>query len=333
VKRHRAVITGIGVISPNATGKDKFWQALKEGASGIRPITVFSPAFLKTKLAGEVPDFKPEEFLGPKGLRNVNRSALLVCSAAKLALDDSGLAITEENTNDIGVVTGTTLSAVFNIAEVGKEMFKDGPSLINPALFPGTTINSPSSQISIRHNIKGFNTTVSTGYSASLDALKYAMDFINLGRAKAVLVAGVEGLTFENYIGFYKIGYLAGINGEEISCPFDKRRNGIILAEGAAVLVIEEEEYAKSRNADIYAEVLGVETLFDSYRAGKFHPRLEGLRQCMARVMKDAELHREDISCIFAAANSVAQQDKLETEAVKEIFGVYAENMPLTSIK
>ena len=333
MNRRRAVITGIGVISPNAIGKDKFWQALKEGRSGIKPITVFDPALLKTKLGGEVLNFKPEEFLGDKGLRNLNRSALLVCSASKLALEDSGLLITEENTDQIGVVTATTLSAVFNIAALGKEMFQDGPGLVNPAMFPGTTINSPSSQISIRHNIKGFNTTISTGYSASLDALKYAIDFINLGRAKAVLVAATEGLTFENYIGFYKIGFLAGLNGEEVSCPFDKRRNGIILAEAAAVLVVEEEEYARNRGVDIYAEILATESLFDAYRAGKYHPRLEGLRQCMTRAMKTAELHKEDISYISASANSVIQQDKLETEAIKEILGVYSESIPVSAIK
>jgi len=136
MSRRRAVITGIGVISPNAIGKDKFWQALKEGRSGIKPITVFDPAFLKTKLGGEVSDFKPEEFLGDKGLRNLNRSALLVCSASKLALEDSGLLITEENTDQTGVVTATTLSAVFNIAALGKEMLQDGPGLVNPAMFP-----------------------------------------------------------------------------------------------------------------------------------------------------------------------------------------------------
>ena len=196
----RIVITGIGVIAPNGIGKEAFWNALKEGRSGIKPITIFNPSFYKCKLAGEVSDFSPEHFLGPKGLKNLDRATKLVCSAAKLALDDSQLQITDQNSEDIGVVTGTTLS-FSSIAEMSREIVEDGPQFTTAGIFAGTTINSASSQISIRYNIKGFNTTISTGYTASLDSLKYAVNFIKLNRAKAVLVAGVEGLTFAGYTG------------------------------------------------------------------------------------------------------------------------------------
>ena len=244
----KVVITGIGVLAPNGIGKDAFWGALRAGNSGIKPITVFNPGFFKSKQAGEVPEFKAEEFLGPKGLQNIDRATKLVCSASKLALEDSELNITERNTDNIGVVTGTTL-ALWNIAELSREIVQDGPQYVTAGIFAGTTLNSASSQISIRYKVKGFNTTISTGYTASLDALKYAVNFIKLDRAKAVLVAGVEGLTFAGFSGFYKIGFLAGINGEEVSCPFDKRRNGIILSEAAVVLIAEDEEHAKARGA------------------------------------------------------------------------------------
>jgi 3-oxoacyl-[acyl-carrier-protein] synthase II len=328
----RIVITGIGVIAPNGIGKEAFWKSLQEGRSGIKPITVFDPSFFKTKLAGEISDFNAEEFLGPKDLQNIDRAAKLVCSAAKLSLEDGVFKVTEENTEDIGVVTGTTL-ALWNIAEFGREIVQDGPQFATAAIFTGTTINTASSQISIRYKIKGFNTTISTGYTASLDALKYAVNFIKLNRAKAVLVAGVEGLTFASFAGFYKIGFLAGIKGQELSCPFDRRRNGIILSEAAVVLLIEDEEYARKRNAKIYAELVTVENSFDAFRATKYHPTAKGLKETMAKALKNAKLRGDDIDYISSAANSVVQQDTLETMAIKEVFNVRAKNIPVSAIK
>jgi len=328
----RIVITGIGVLAPNGIGKEAYWKALKEGQSGIKPITIFNPGFFKSKQAGEVSDFKPEEFLGSKGLRNTDRATKLVCSAAKLAIEDAKLNITEENTDDIGVVTGTTLS-LWNVAEFSREIVEDGPQFTTPGIFPGTTMNSASSQISIRFNIKGFNTTISTGYTASIDALKYAVNFINRDRAKAVLVAGVEGLTFAAFTGFYKIGFLAGIRGDEISCPFDKRRNGIVLGEAGVVLIIEDEEHAKERNAHIYAELAAVENTFYAFRAAKYDPKARGLIKVMRRALKGAELFEEDIDYISSAANSVVQQDALETLAIKEVFNIYAKRIPVSAVK
>jgi 3-oxoacyl-[acyl-carrier-protein] synthase II len=333
MKDPRVVITGVGVISPNGIGKEKYWQALKEGRSGIKPITIFETAFFKAKSAGECTEFNAEDFLGSKGLRNLDRSTKLVCSAAKLALDDAVLNITEENANDIGIVTATTLSVIFNISEFSKEAQDEGPQFVNPAMFPGTTINSPSSQVSIKFNIKGFNTTVSTGYSASLDALKYAVDFIKLGRAKAVLVAGVESLFFQSFVGFHKLEFLAGIKGEEMSCPFDKRRNGIVLGEGAGVLVIENEDYAKNRKAKIYAQVKAVESLFDPFRTGKYNPKATGLKKSINDALKKSGVNLNEIDYICAAANSVQNQDALETAVIKEVFENQAYNIPVSSIK
>ncbi|MFA4889435.1 MAG: beta-ketoacyl-[acyl-carrier-protein] synthase family protein [Candidatus Omnitrophota bacterium] len=332
MNQKRIVITGIGVLAPNGIGKEAFWSSLKAGRSGIKPITIFDPGLFKTKLAGEISDFNAEEFLGPKDLQNTDRGTKLVCSAAKLALEDAKLNITEENTEEIGVVTGTTL-ALWNIAEFGKEIVLDGPQFATAAIFVGTTINTASSQISIREKIKGFNTTISTGFTASLDALKYAVSFIKLNRAKAVLVAGVEGLTFAGFAGFYKVGFLAGIKGEELSCPFDKRRNGIILSEAAAVLLVEDEEYARERNTHIYAELAAVENSFDAYRAAKYEPKAAGLKETMAKAIKNAGLEVSDIDYISSAANSVVQQDMLETMAIKQVFNAHAKTVPVSAIK
>lgn len=329
----KIVITGLGVIAPNGIGKEQFWQALKEGKSGIKRIQRFDTSEFKCKLGGEISDFKPTEFLGFKGLKNLDRTTRLLCSAAKLAIDDSGLSIDDKNTDDIGVCTGTTLSALWNLAEFGKELIKEGPRFTDVALFPGTVSNAASSQVSIRFNIQGFNTTIATGYSSSLDALKYAIDFIRLGRIKAVLVGGVESLSLVNFTGFYSLGFFAGIKGEELSCPFDKRRNGIILGEGAAVIVIEDEGYAQKRKANIYAEVKGVGNYFDAYKMGKYQPDANGLKESMKMAIKSSGLRITDIDYISASANSVPEQDRLETKAIKNVFGRSAYNIPVSSIK
>ncbi|MFA5276640.1 MAG: beta-ketoacyl-[acyl-carrier-protein] synthase family protein [Candidatus Omnitrophota bacterium] len=329
----RIVITGLGIISPIGIGREEFWKALEEGRSGIKSITRFDTNEFKAKLAGEVSDFKPADFLGEKVTKDFNRTTRFLCSAAKLALEESGLTINEENTDDFGVCTGTTLSSLWNIAEFDREVIKDGPLFTNVALFPGTVVNAASSQVSILFNVQGFNATISTGFTSSLDALKYAVDFIKLGRAKAVILGAVETLATANFIGFYNLGFLAGIKGEEISCPFDKRRNGIILSEGAAVVIIEDAEYAEKRKARILAEIKGVSTYFDAYRMGRYQSEAKGLKESMKGALKNSRLKTSDISYIAAAANSVVEQDKLETYAIKEVFSRLAHKVPVSSIK
>ena len=333
MKRKRIVITGLGVIAPNGIGKEQFWTALKEGRSGIKPIKRFDTSGFKCKLAGEINNFRPTDFLGFKGLKNLDRTTRLLCSAAKLAIEDARLNINYKNTDDFGVCTGTTLSSLWSIAEFDKEAIKDGPLFTDVALFPGTVVNAASSQVSIRFNIQGFNTTVSTGYSSSIDALKYAVDFIRLGRVRAVLVGAVESLSLASFTGFYSLGFFAGIKGEELSCPFDRRRNGIILSEGAAVIAIEDEEYAKNRKANIYAEVKGVGNCFDAYKMGKYNPDASGLKESIKKAVTNSGLGITDIDYISASANSVPEQDRLETKAIKDVFDGFAHNVPVSSIK
>jgi len=333
-EKRRIVISGLGVIAPNGIGKEQFWDALREGRSGIKPVRRFSTSGFKCHLAGEIDgEFNPAYFLGAKGLRNLERTSRLLCSAAKLAIDDAGLVITDRNTDDIGVCTATTLSNLWNVAEFDREVIQDGPLFTNVALFPGTVMNAASSQVSIKFGIQGFNTTISTGYSSSIDALKYAIDFLRLRRIKTVLVGGVESLSLANYSGFYRLGYCAGIHGEEISCPFDRRRNGIIVGEGAAVIVIEDEESALERGATIYAEINGIGNCFDPYKMGKYHPDARGLKQSIKGALRTTEIGVSDIDYISASANSVYDQDRLETKAIRDIFGNYAYNIPVSSIK
>lgn len=333
--KKKIVITGVGVLASNGTGKDAFWDALERGESGVKKVGLFETTTLKAKLAGEIKDFDPKSFLGEKGIRLLDRSTLLVNVAAKLALEDAHFTVTKENTDTIGVVLGTTLGSVWSISEFDKEALREGPRYVNPALFPNTVINSPASQISIRFGIMGFNTTIATGFTSSLDALKYACDFIQLGRAKAVLVGGVEELCIQTYLGFYKLGFLAASKngGIELSCPFDKRRNGIVFGEGSGMFLIEDAESARQRNAKIYCEIKSIGYCFDPFRVNKYNRRGPGIRQAMKEALKGAALKESDVDYISANANSTQEADLIETEAIKDVFGKCAERIPVSAIK
>ncbi|MBM3248282.1 MAG: beta-ketoacyl-[acyl-carrier-protein] synthase family protein [Candidatus Omnitrophica bacterium] len=331
----RIVITGVGVLASNGIGREQYWQSLRQGKTGFKEVSLFDVSNLKVKIAGEISDFDPKVFLGQKGLRSLDRSTKLLCSAGKLAIDDAALAITEENTNNIGVVVGTTLGSVYSISEFDKMALREGPRSVNPAEFPNTVINSPGSQVSIKFNIKGFTTTISTGFTASLDAIGYAIDFLNFGRAKVVLAGGVEEMCIQTFLGFYKLEFMSGSkNGNQpISCPFDKRRDGIIFGEGAAFLVLEDLEHALSRGANILAEIVNFSICFDPYRINKYNPRGDGIKKAMHSSLEEARLKPSDIDYICANANSTVKADKIETDAIKEVFGNQAKKIPVSAIK
>jgi len=329
----RIVITGIGVIAPNGIGKEKFWDALKDGRSGIKPISRFDTTEFKCKLAGEVSDFKPADYLGEKGLRELDRSSRFLCTAAKLAINDAKLSISEDNTDAIGVCTGTTLSSLWNIAEYDREVIKDGPLFTDAGVFAGTVANAASSRVSILFNIQGFNATISTGYTSSIEAIRYAANFIQSGRVKVVLAGGVESISPASFTGFYRLGFLAGLKGEELSCPFDKRRNGIIIGEGAGVIVLEDETYAKERKAHIYAEVKGAASSFDAYKLGKYQPQGKGLLQSIRKTLSHSRIRPEQIDCVQASANSVKEHDRIETGVLRGVFAKQADKIPVTAVK
>src|SRR3989338_7659956 len=168
-KKKRFVLTGLGVLAPNGKGKEEYWQAIKEGLVGYKPVTLFETDKFKVNIACEVSDFDPTVYMGTKGLRTLDRATKLLVSAARLAIADSGFTITEENTDDVGVSCGTTLGSIKSISDFDMVILKEGPRYVNPALFPNTVINSPASQVNIWNNIKGFSTTLSTGFTSAID--------------------------------------------------------------------------------------------------------------------------------------------------------------------
>lgn len=336
MNKTRVVVTGLGILACNGHGKAEYWQALKEGRHGFQPITLFDvDDRFRVNIAGEVNDFDPKIYMGKKGLRSLDRSTKLLCSAARLCIDDSGFVITEENTDDVGVSVGTTFGSLKSISDFDRVTVTEGPRYTNPAHFPNTVINSPASQVSIWNNIQGFNSTISTGFTASLDAINYACDFIRLERAKLVYTGSVEELCEPTYLGFHTLNYLSGsVEGQAyINCPFDRRRNGVTFGEGACLIACEDLHHAQERGAKILAEVVGYGYYFDPYRMNKFNPKGIGMIEAMRDALDDAELQPEDIDLIFANANSTPAADKIETLAIKEVFGKRSREIPVTAVK
>ncbi len=330
----RVVITGIGVLSPIAIGRDSFWNAMIEGRTGFSPITVFDTGSFNVRSAGEIRDFDPEVFIGKKGLRDLDRSTRLVCSAAHLALDDAGFEVSAESTHLIGVAVGTTFGSLHSISQFDLQGLREGPRYVNPSHFPNTVINSPASRVSIRFQIKGFNTTISTGFCASLDACCYASDFIRMGRSAAVLAGGVEELCEETFLGFNRLGWLSGSDGSApICCPFDSRRNGIIFSEAAGILVLEDSLHAEGRGAEILAVVRGYGNSFEVSSKKEPHRGREGLKKAIRIALNDASLSPEDIHYVSSCANSTRELDRIETAVIREVFGKHASRLAVSSIK
>jgi len=331
----RVVITGLGIITSNGQGKEEFYKAIREGQVGYKPISLFETDDFLIDSAGEVKDFDPTIYMGKKGLRSLDRSTKLLCSAARLAIDDSGLEITDGNTDEVGVCVGTTLGSLKSISDFDKITLTEGPRYTNPAHFPNTVINSPASQVSIWNNIQGFNTTISTGFTSSVDAMSYAYDFIVSDRIKVVYVGSVEELCEQTFLGFHTLKFLSGSKeGEEfVNCPFDRRRNGITFGEGASLTAFEDLEHAKKRKATIFAEVLGFGYYFDPFRLNKYNPRGIGVKAAMRDALEKSGLEPKDIDYICANANSTQAADKIETEAIKEVFGKHSYQIPISALK
>ena len=331
--KENAVITGIGVVAPNAIGKTDFWNKINAGKNAIGKISTFPTEKLSVKLAGEIKDFEPKNHLGPKGLRNLDRSTLLLLTASQQAIEDAKLQITDSNTDDIGVCTGTTFSHIWSIIEFDKEVTEGGLSGANPALFPSNVMNAASSHVSIRFNIQGFNTTISSGYTSTLEALKYSLIALETAKAKTIFCGGVDSLTYSVFFGFNKLGYMAGINGKTISCPFDKRRNGPVLGEAATSFCVENEKTAQHRGNTIYARILGVTSYFDGFKIGKIHPEGKGLEIAVKQVLDNTGINPSEIDYISSCANSSSDLDKIEVQVLKRIFADKLKSIPISSIK
>jgi len=329
----RIVVTGVGVVSALGAGREAFWRSLTAGASGLRPLSLFPVKSGGSRLAGEIAEFSPGPFIGTKGIRHFDRTALLLACAAKLALEDAGIrgsAADPARDDGIGIAVGSTFGTIGSIAAFDTEALREGPSYVNPMEFPNTVLNAPASRVSILFGVTGPNATISTGEASGLDALGYATDFLRLGRARAMLAGGVFGLGEDVHRGFAGARALSGSEGgEELCAPFDRRRNGIVLGEGSCLLFLEPLEHARARGARIYGEIAGYASAF---RARGSDPVTSGRRAIHAAIER-AHALPSDSWCVFGGANSTPAGDRLEAQTLRAAFDGGAACPPVSAIK
>ena len=337
IEPRRVVVTGLGIVSPLGTGLEKNWQAISAGRSGIRPISRFqNTEFFASRIAGEVPDFRAEDFIEPKEIKKMDLFIQYSVAAAEMAVKDGNFKVDPEEAPRIGVIIGVGLCGLETIETYHKAYLEGGPRKISPFFIPKVISNLAPGQIAIRHGAKGMNWTPTSACASGNNAIGEAFQSIRRGLQDAVITGGAEAaITPLGVGGFSSMKALSTRNDdpERASRPFDKERDGFVVAEGSAVLILEERERALKRGAKIYAEVIGYATNGDAYHMTSPAPEGEGAARCMALAVEDAGIRPEDVSYINAHGTSTEYNDTNETQAIKTVFGERAYQIPVSSTK
>jgi 3-oxoacyl-[acyl-carrier-protein] synthase II len=335
VKR-RVVVTGIGLITPLGIGTDQTWNALINGKSGVGPITRFDASDQASQIAAEVKDFNPENWFEKKQVKNLDPFVQYAVAAAEIAWKNSGLSITDENVDRVGVITGCGMGGLPTIEEYHGILLNRGPRKITPFFIPRVIPNMPSGHISMRIGCKGPNLSQTTACAAGTHAVGEAFRHIAYGDCDVAITGGTESVICPLAVGgFSAMKALSTRNDDPLAAsrPFDRDRDGFIISEGAGMLVLEEMESAKRRGATIYAEIIGYGQSSDAYHIAAPPEDGEGAARCMAAALRDAGLNPEDIDYINAHGTSTPLNDKCETQAVKTVFGDHAYKLAMSSTK
>lgn len=332
----RVVVTGLGAVTPLGTGVDKFWPRLLAGESGIRPISLMDAGAFTTQIAGEVPDFNAEDWLDAKDARRIDRFIAFAAAAAKMALDDSKLPTEGEIANDIGVLIGSGIGGLTFLGEQTRKLFESGPGRVSPFLVPYMIPDMASGYVSIQHGLKGPNTCVVTACSTGANAIGDAYHIIKRGDAVAMLAGGAEApINDIGLAGFCAARALSTRNEDptHASRPFDKDRDGFVMAEGAAVLLLEDYDFAVQRGANILAEVIGYGMSGDAFHMTQPDAEADGAFRSMRMALRTADLQPADVQYVNAHGTSTAYNDRLETLAMKRAFGDHAYKLAVSSTK
>lgn len=333
----RVVITGLGAVTPVGNTAPQTWQALKNGVSGIAPITAFDASRFKTQFAGEVKGFDPESVIDHKEARKMDRYSQFSICVAEEALRDSGLDLEKEDRSRVGVIWGSGMGGLQTMESEIMDFAKgDSTPRFNPFMIPKAIPSIAAGQISIRFGLGGPSFSVSTACSSSSHAVGSAFDQIRLGHADVLLTGGADAdITYSGVGGFNSLHALSTRNDspETASRPFSKSRDGFVLGEGAACLIMEEYEHAKARGAKIYAEIIGEGMTSDAYHMTAPDPEGKGAERVMRLALKDAGLQPEDIDYINTHGTSTPLGDVTEVKAIQRVFGEHVYDMNLDSTK
>lgn len=334
--RERVVVTGMGVVSPVGTGLEAFWSALVAGRSGIGPITRFDASEFATRIAGEVRDFDPTRYLDKKEARRMDRFTQFAVAAAGMALEDAGLGTDGLDRDRVAVILGCGIGGIETLEDQARVLVNRGPGRISPFFVPMMIPNMAAGQIAITFGFRGPNVTTVTACASGANAIGDAFKMIQRGQVDVAVTGGTEApITPLSVAGFCAMKALSTRNDEpERACrPFDAGRDGFVMSEGAAVLVLEGLSHARRRGARIYAEVLGYGSSCDAYHITAPDPEGAGAALAMAAALADAGLGPQDIDYINAHGTSTPLNDRLESLAIKQVFGPRAYEIPVSSTK
>ena len=337
VEQRRVVVTGLGLVSPLGTGLEKNWQALVAGRSGIRKIDRFPniDAFA-SRIAGQVPDFRAEDFIEPKEIKKMDLFIQYSVAAASMAAEDGSFKVDPEDAENVGVIIGVGLCGIDTIEATERAYLDGGPRKISPFFIPKVISNLAPGQIAIRHGAKGVNWTPTSACASGTHAIGEAYHLIRRGLQDAVIAGGAESaITPLGVGGFASMKALSTRNDEpeRASRPFDKERDGFIIAEGSGVLILEERDRALKRGAKIHAEVIGYGANGDAYHITAPAPEGEGAARCMRLALNDAGIAPTDVDYINAHGTSTEYNDANETQAIKKVFGEQAFKLAVSSTK
>ncbi len=335
-EKRRVVITGLGCVSPLGNNVDSLWSAFEESRSGITLISRFDTEGFATKIAGEVKDFDPLQWVEKREIRQMDRFIQFAIAAADGAVKDSVLEITYETAPKVGTILGVGVGGLESIETTHGILSNKGPRRISPYFIPMMISNLAPGHISMRHNAKGPSYTTTSACASSAHSMGEAFRLVQSGVCDAVITGGSEATVTPLGIGgFNALKALSTRNDspETSSRPFDKDRDGFVMSEGSGILILEEMELAKARGARIYAEVTGYGSTADANHMTAPAPGGEGAVRCMRMALNDAGLNPEDIQYVNAHGTSTPINDPLETQAVKTAFGDHAKKLAVSSTK
>ena len=332
----RVVVTGVGVVSPLGTGNGKNWDALVSGKSGIAPITRFDASDLPVRIAGEVKDFVAEDFIDKKEIKKMDLFIQYSLAAAQFAMEDSGLVINEENAERVGVLVGAGLGGLPAIERYHSALQEGGYKKISPFFIPMLIINLAPGHISIKYGAKGPNLSSVSACATGTHSIGDAYHMIKRGDADAMIAGGTESTVTPLGIGGFAVMKALSTNNDDptgASRPFEKGRDGFVLAEGAGIVVLEEYEAAKARGAKIYGEVIGYGLSGDAYHLTTPAPNGEGAARCIKMALSTGKVNPEQVDYINAHGTSTHFNDLYETMAIRSVFGSHADKLMVSSTK
>ena len=335
--KKRVVITGLGVISPVGNDIASFWQSLKDGKCGVGPITSFDAKDFDSRIAAEVKNFDPTAYgISIKDVKRTAKFVQFAVAAAKQAVESSGLVLEKEDLSRIGVIIGSGIGSLHTIEEEHKILLSKGPSRLSPFLIPMLIVNEASGLVAIIHGFRGPNSCVATACASGSHAIGEAYRTILYGDADIMITGGTESCIVPTAVGgFCALRALSTRNDDpqKASRPFDKERNGFVMAEGSGLVVLETLEHAQKRNAPIIAEIVGYGSTCDAYHITAPDPDGQGAAAAMTMALKDAQFNPEQIDYINAHGTSTKLNDKIETLSMKRAFGAHAKKVMVSSIK